>query len=105
MEKATIELTRNKHISGYTSTAELYDNSPQVLNALVEWSKGKNVSIYRHKLFRAEENISDEVYAYFHFGQKVSKEQYESLKNHSQSSYVIHYCELVEYLDIYYQEK
>ncbi len=113
MNKETIELERDStHISGYArgfslnpDYREYSTEDPFVLDALLEWSQqldNLNKKVYRHKIRRVEENISDRVYKYFRFGEEVSKEIYDQLIP-GMGIYKVHYCDLVYYLDIYWQ--
>ena len=109
MKKETIELTRTKNFpQGYGRMDYYYPHkdSPEVLNKIVDWSQDKNVSVYSHRVYSVEENVGDSVYAHFIDGKKVTEEEY-ILQNRSKDrkAYFVRYCELVDYLEIYYQEK
>jgi len=107
MKKVTIELARTQnHIQGYGRIVQPYKDSPEILNKIVEWSQDKNISVYSHRVYSVEGEASDRVYAYFADGEKVSEEKYNLLKDDKRGrAYFVCYCELVDYLDIYYQEK
>lgn len=98
MKKHTIELIRRlKHIKGYGIFPTVsFDSRPadseiEVLNRIVEWSSGKNVSIYKHVVRWENENISTTDFYTVDLPQvPISK---------------IPYCDYVCYLDIYYQDK
>lgn len=91
MLKEKIELDRFKnHISGYGSMNIPHSDSPEILNKLIEWSKNKDVKIYKHFISTTEENID-------YFGPK-----YEFRSNNCPPAN-IPYCDLVVYLEIYYQ--
>lgn len=106
MKKETLELKREKkHIKGYGKLIpDPYTNkdSNAILDKLVEWSQGKNITIYSHNSYTQEENVGEDgIYAYFRYGQKITKEEFEA----DDEAYSVPYCDLVYYLDIYYQEK
>ncbi len=85
MKKETIELHRGKCTQGYVYISSPVSDSI-ILDAIVDFSRDKNVTIYRDILRVEEENISS-----------VDFYEFQNLK--------IPYCEKVYYLDIYYQEK
>ena len=89
MEKVRIELQRDmNHIYGYSKFDYIQKESVTVMNKLTEWShSNKNCRIYTHEVRIQQENVST---TNFH---TVTNDP--SLK--------IPYCELVTYLDIYYQ--
>jgi len=90
MQKQTIEIERrDKHISGYGTYKLPTPDSSEILDKLIEWSKENNYKIYKHKIRYEEENIGkDGVYEF---------------RNELCPSQNIPYCDLVSYLDIYYQ--
>lgn len=112
MNKDTIELIRIlKFVKGYG----LFQTPPEItetaqLNKIVEWSfsQPNKLNIYKHVLRREEENDNGEVYKYFTYGREISEEEYETfmkdetlIKFHR--PYACYYCDLVYYLDIYWQ--
>ena len=102
MKKETIEILREKHPKGYSKTEYLTDHSTEILDKLVEWSQDNNYRIYIHKIRHIEENDSNEIYKCFRYGAEIPREQYfENLRK--EGYYAVYYCELVSYLDIYYQ--
>lgn len=88
MKKETIEIKRfNKTPFNY-----MVSHSPEegdILDNIVEWSRNKNITIYKHRTYSKYENISETDF----YQPKVSPELN------------IPYCDLVFYCDIYYQEK
>ena len=89
MNKETIEIERDiNHIHSYMKRSYLDENSEIILNKLIEWSKGNSYHIYRHRVKYVEENIGQN-------GKTYTPDCDKSLK--------ILYCDLVCYLDIYYQ--
>ena len=95
MNKTTVELLRNSnHIHGYgTMISPITEQI--ILDKLVEWSKAnpfsvatcEEIKIYKHMLRVVEENISETDFYNPNFD----------------SSMKIPRCDLVYYLDIYYQ--
>jgi hypothetical protein len=92
MNKETLEIERYPdHISGYSRSTYLEENSQEILDKLIEWSKDKVEKIYKHKIRHVEENRSNERFYFFDGGMgRCPKAK-------------IPYCDLVCYLDIYYQ--
>ena len=92
MNKDSIEIERDSnHISGYSRFTYLEESSEEILDKLIEWSKGRSEKIYKHKVRYVQENISDKRFYFFDGGMgRCSKAK-------------IPYCDLVCYLDIYYQ--
>lgn len=94
MNKTSIELERKDHIFGYGCmnwTGPNYSKDSQdTLDFIVEWSKDNTEKkIYRHLIRTEQQNISQ---SRFHI---VERSCMEDLR--------IPYCDLVTYLDIYYQ--
>lgn len=101
MNKDIIEIERTKHIAGYGRFSYLTDSSEEILNKIVEWSydfsqKLRLPVIYKHKVRYVEENISKEEFYFFDGGLEQMGEEICPTAN-------IPYCDLVCYLDIYYQ--
>lgn len=99
MKKHTIELARRlKHIKGYgvwenpINGQRFPTHEIEVLNRIVEWSNGKSVTIYKHLVRSEEENISTTEFHTVKCGVPADGMQ-------------IPLCDLVYYLDIYYQDK
>ena len=95
-EKVTIEIERMKHICGYGKMNYLDETSESVLDKLIEWSRGNSHKIYKHRIKYIEEK-NDTYGNYFMDG---------GLKQYGEQlgpSMEIPYCDLVCYLDIYYQ--
>ncbi len=93
MNKDSIEIERDSnHISGYGRFTYLEESSEEILDKLIEWSKDRNEKIYKHKVRYIEENKSKERFYFFDGG--VDKQC---------PTASIPYCDLVCYLDIYYQ--
>lgn len=92
MNKDSIEIERDSnHISGYSRFTYLEESSEEILDKLIEWSKDRTEKIYKHKVRYVQENISDERFYFFDGGMgRCPKAK-------------IPYCDLVCYLDIYYQ--
>lgn len=91
MLKDTIDLVKfEKHIHGYGHMSIPNTDSYEVLDKLVEWSKGKNVKIYKHFVRTREENID------------YDGPKYEFWSNNCPPA-SIPYCDLIVYLEIYYQ--
>lgn len=92
MNKTTIELNRTQgHWSGWGRMFEQYDNpdSTFILDQLMEWSKANpKCKIYRHVLRRCEENRSPEP---------------SIVKTMAIDKCQVHTCDLVDYMDIYWQ--
>ncbi len=94
MKKETIELERNPdHIPGWVSWGGNVWDDTAILNKIVEWSAGKNVSIYKHI-------------------KRIVEELQEGMKKHKTGPVLGPFtekefrdCHQVTYLDIYYQEK
>jgi len=84
MNKSTIELQRIKNFPyGYGRMSYPTENSYIVLDKLVEWSKeNPNTKIYKHIVYASRENIHKE------FGEVDTST----------------YCDVVDYIDIYWQE-
>ena len=93
MNKETIELARfEKEVKGYDWVLTPNSISKNaVLNAIVEWSKGKNITIYAHNLRRGDENEDKYNKKYYGYTFKIPGG--------------IPYCDWVYYLDIWYQDK
>jgi len=101
MYKDIIEIKRQKkHILGYACFNELNVESKFVFDCLVEWSQQHpERKIYRHSIERKEENIGvDGKY-------DVTKSPTYSPENGGWLAKMggIPYCDLVYYLDIYWQ--
>lgn len=98
MKKDTIEIERTEnHISGYGRFFYLNESSEEILNKLIEWSQDNNgEKIYKHKVRYVEENIGKGGHYFFDGGLKQCGEEICPTAN-------IPYCDLVCYLDIYYQ--
>lgn len=93
MNKETLELERDSnHISGYSRFSYLNESSEEILDKLIERSKDKSEKIYKHKVRYVQENPSEERFYFFDGG---PEKQCPTAK--------IPYCDLVCYLDIYYQ--
>lgn len=89
MTKTTIELHRLKDTTAGVGHMGLlfHQDSQSTLDALVEWTRQNSESkVYRHILFRVEENVRDEPHSWdrpeFVYPRK---------------------CDYVTYLDIYHQ--
>jgi len=95
MNKDTIEIKRAEKIPhGYwLLSGAPTDGCNDVLNAIVEWSRDKNVTVYRHVLRHSYESY-----------EKYKGEIYD-LNIPEVPPAKIDYCDLVFYCDIYYQEK
>lgn len=89
MNKYTKEVSREENIHGYGKYSYLDENSSEILDLLVEFTKNNNYKIYKHKVRYAEENISTEKFYKF--------------RNPNCPPANIPYCDLVCYLDIYCQ--
>jgi hypothetical protein len=103
MQKETIEVSREKIPKGYSKFSYLNENSGEVLDKLTEFAKGM---VYKHTVRHEQENERDEIYNYFQCGQIITKQVFDELKNNKNCQfppYAIPYCDLVCYLDIYYQ--
>ncbi len=87
MKKETFELSRTRSISGYGDITPPVSEA-DILDSIVDFSKDKNISVYKHLLRIEEENIST---TEFYNVPTITRK--------------IPYCEKVYYLDIYYQEK
>lgn len=111
MNKKTIEISREKDFPiGYGKVSYLNENSEEILNKLMDWSQeweNLEKKIYKHKIKYLEENHSDRVYKYFYCGRIIEKEEYDELLKNPENClakpYQVNYCDLVCYLDIYYQ--
>lgn len=109
MNKDTIEVSREKIPKGYSKFFYFDENSAEVLDKLIQWSneyENKNKNVYKHKVRYHQEKEYDEVYAYFHCGEKITKEAFDILKMDKTCHfppYAVPYCDSVCYLDIYYQ--
>ena len=90
MNKETIEISREKHIKGYSKFSYLNEDSNEILDKLIEWSRGNKFKIYKHKVRHEQENIGK------------SGEMYKFRADNCRPIN-IPYCDLVCYLDIYYQ--
>lgn len=101
MKKETIEVYRHrKHVKGYAMflNADHIDykilesngrpNHSTIMQVLIDFCKGKNIVVYSHEL--QSESIDKPEYGFY---------ESENFKGK------IPYCDLVYYLDIYYQEK
>ena len=87
MKKETLELSRSRSISRYGDLNPPVSES-DILDSIVDFSKDKNISIYKHLLRIEEENISTtEFYSVPTITGKIP------------------YCDKVYYLDIYFQER
>src|SRR5688500_1503226 len=97
MKKDTIEIFRMKeHIHGYGLVTDPV-NDTFILNALVQWSQNKpNVNIYQHILRKEQERIGED-------GLWQKKGNISSWSGHSYDC-DLPYCDLVYYLDVYYQD-
>ena len=80
------------------------------LNTVVDWSRNPRTrhsvekQVYKHVLRREEENQKGKVYKYFSYGNVVSKKEFEKAqKKGATGTYACYYCDLVYYLDIYWQ--
>ena len=94
MKKVTIELKRYKeHVSGYGRLEYPSRDSKDTLEAIMKFSQskakeiGKEIFIYFHTVWSREENL--DIY----------------LEKHKVHGTELPYCDMVYYLDIYYQEK
>lgn len=85
MKKETVEIYRVKCAQGYAFVSPPISESI-ILDAIVNFSCGRNITIYKDVLRIEEENISTTDFY-----------EFNDLK--------IPYCDKVYYLDIYYQEK
>lgn len=97
MNKTTIELERQTHYPGWGCVCEQYrdENSPLVMEGLLDWGRRpENLTkkVYRHYLRRAEENR-----------RKATKTELKKAGKTSQGYVVEERCDLVQYLDIYWQ--
>lgn len=92
MLKDTVEICRyKKHILGYGIMGNTpSENSEDVLDKLIEWSRKNNFKVYKHKLRYVEENIDFNGPKYHYSNPNCKPAE-------------IPYCDLVYYLDIYYQ--
>lgn len=109
MKKDTIEFQRTKDFPcNYGRMNYPTAESTEVLDKIIEWSRQEgnlNKKIYRHKLRTEQENVdNNNVYKYFTYGSAITKEDYEARKAEGRDAYFVAYCELVDYLDIYYQD-
>ena len=120
MQKETIEISREKIPKGYGKFFCLSENSEEILNKLVEWSNNymtptkdgcllairEKPVIYKQQVRYEQGDETEEIYAYFQCGAKITKEEFDKLKSNKDCPfppYAIPYCDLVCYLDIYYQ--
>jgi len=117
MNKNTIELERVKNfLSGYgRMSGNRTENDSETLDAIINWSrKNTKAKIYKHKVRRAEENISKNKFHYvseYGFSQEKCKQLLDSGEaasgtNCLKTRYLVTkvpYCDLVYYLDIYWQ--
>ena len=87
MEKQTLEIYRKRSISRYADLLPVISEA-DVLNTIVDFSKGKNIFVYKHIFRIEEENISTT--EFYSVPTLVGKAPY---------------CDKVYYLDIYYQTK
>ena len=96
MNKETIELERDtNHIKGYGMVYDKTWGEIDVLNKIVEWSRGKDVKVYRHYTRIVEENVREnDLYIPF-------QNDPEGARLCGQTP--IPRCDRVKYLDIYYQ--
>ena len=97
MNKTTIELERQTHYPGWGRLNEVYNNNDasEVLDALVEWTrKPSNLTkkVYRHKVRGVEENL-----------RSATNEEKKKAGKTSAGYVVEERCDLVHYLDIYWQ--
>lgn len=90
MNKDTIEISREEHITGYGEFSCPREDDTEILDKLIEWSRNSKKHIYKHKIRRVEENIGK--------SGKIHKFRHPDCPPAD-----IPYCELVYYLDIYYQ--
>ncbi len=109
MTKETIELERDpNHLKNYNRMDERGTEDQFTLDVLLEWSQqpdNLNKKVYRHKVRRSEENIG-RIDRYWHYGVVITKEQFEEPRPSGadpQGWYTTNYCDLVYYLDIYWQ--
>jgi hypothetical protein len=105
MNKDTIELKRTKDFPYNYGRGSGQPTEGDFLDALVEWSKkNEGKKIYKHLHRTEQENVdNNRVYKYFFYGQIISKEEYEDSCKRGADVYFVPYCELVDYLDIYFQ--
>ena len=96
MNKETIEIERDENFpSGYGKFAYLREDSSEILDKLIEWSRRNNHKIYKHKIRYIEEKAGE--LGKYNFDEK---QWYPKI---SEIGYNIEKCHLVCYLDIYYQ--
>jgi hypothetical protein len=95
MNKVKIEIERDENFpSGYGRMSLLEENSPFVLDKLIEWSKTNNrFKIYRHKVGYVEEGAG--TLGKYNFG--------KGWINHDKNDGADK-CHFVCYLTIYYQK-
>ncbi len=91
MNKDTIELERKKHRKGYGVINDCSYTENDILNVLVDWSRNKNIRIYRHLLRIEEEDMPD-----------MDNGQFGPIGG-PYTEVVYPRCDRVKYLDIYYQ--
>ena len=117
MYKTTIQLERLENSYQGENLLGHYDkwSEQKILDTLVEWSSKERYDysnpvrdIYKFFLRREEENVSENRRKYFHEGKgkEITKEFFSMLYNalsDSSDLYCFYGCDVVYYLDIYWQ--
>lgn len=97
MKKETIEISREEHPHRYAKIEYLHKDLPEILDKLIELTNAKTdfprLKVYRHIVRYEEEKVGE--LGLYDFSNWPFSPEFERPK--------IDKCELVCYLDVYYQ--